>query len=37
MEKEIYEQSSVVSDCMLGRIQDEEILFEEIEESILME
>ncbi|MGB6328354.1 MAG: glutamine--fructose-6-phosphate transaminase (isomerizing) [Halarcobacter sp.] len=35
MEKEIYEQSSVVSDCMLGRIQDEEILFDEIEESIL--
>ncbi len=35
MEKEIYEQSSVVSDCMLGRIQDEEILFEEIDESLI--
>ena len=35
MEKEIYEQSDVVSDCMLGRIQDEEILFDEIDESIL--
>ncbi|WP_417334472.1 glutamine--fructose-6-phosphate transaminase (isomerizing) [Halarcobacter sp.] len=35
MEKEIYEQSNVVSDCMLGRIQDEEILFDEIDPSIL--
>ena len=35
MEKEIYEQSDVVSDCMLGRIQDDEILFDEIDESIL--
>ncbi|PLY07875.1 MAG: glutamine--fructose-6-phosphate transaminase (isomerizing) [Arcobacter sp.] len=35
MEKEIYEQSSVVSDCMLGRIQDNEISFDEIDESIL--
>ncbi len=35
MEKEIYEQSDVVSDCMLGRIQDEEILFDEIDRSIL--
>ena len=35
MEKEIYEQSSVVSDCMLGRIQDDEILFDEIDKSIL--
>ncbi len=35
MEKEINEQSNVVSDCMLGRIQDEEILFDEIEASIL--
>jgi len=31
MEKEIYEQSSVVSDCMLGRIKDDEIEFEEID------
>ncbi|RXJ90277.1 glutamine--fructose-6-phosphate transaminase (isomerizing) [Arcobacter sp. CECT 8983] len=37
MEKEIYEQSHVVSDCMLGRIQDEEILFDEIDSSILEE
>lgn len=35
MEKEIYEQSSVVSDCMLGRIKDNEILFDEIESSII--
>ncbi|WP_424689304.1 glutamine--fructose-6-phosphate transaminase (isomerizing) [Halarcobacter ebronensis] len=35
MEKEIYEQSNVVSDCMLGRIQDEEILFDELDPSIL--
>lgn len=35
MEKEIYEQSNVVSDCMLGRIQDEEILFDEIDSRIL--
>ena len=35
MEKEIYEQSDVVSDCMLGRIQDEEILFDEINESLI--
>ncbi|AXK49374.1 glutamine--fructose-6-phosphate transaminase (isomerizing) [Aliarcobacter trophiarum LMG 25534] len=35
MEKEIYEQSVVVSDCMLGRIKDSEINFDEIEASIL--
>ena len=35
MEKEIYEQSAVVSDCMLGRIKDNEILFDEIEASII--
>ncbi len=35
MEKEIYEQSDVVSDCMLGRLNDEEILFDEIDNSIL--
>ncbi|RXK02874.1 glutamine--fructose-6-phosphate transaminase (isomerizing) [Halarcobacter bivalviorum] len=35
MEKEIYEQSNVVSDCMLGRIQDEEILFDEIDPSVI--
>ncbi len=35
MEKEIYEQSDVVSDCMLGRLKDEEILFDEIDKSLI--
>lgn len=35
MEKEIYEQSDVVSDCMLGRIQDSEIRFDEIDYSLI--
>ncbi|MGM0519181.1 MAG: glutamine--fructose-6-phosphate transaminase (isomerizing) [Campylobacterota bacterium] len=35
MEKEIYEQGNVVSDCMLGRLQDDDILFDEIEPSII--
>jgi len=35
MEKEIYEQSDVVSDCMLGRLSDDEILFDEIDKSII--
>ncbi|MGA1931945.1 glutamine--fructose-6-phosphate transaminase (isomerizing) [Arcobacter sp. YIC-464] len=35
MEKEIYEQSDVVSDCMLGRVKDEEIFFDEIDASII--
>ncbi|QKF58620.1 glutamine--fructose-6-phosphate transaminase (isomerizing) [Aliarcobacter lanthieri] len=35
MEKEIYEQSDVVSDCMLGRLKDSEINFDEINSSIL--
>ncbi|MGE4382961.1 MAG: glutamine--fructose-6-phosphate transaminase (isomerizing) [Arcobacter sp.] len=35
MEKEIYEQSAVVSDCMIGRVKDNEILFDEIDSSIL--
>lgn len=35
MEKEIYEQSVVVSDCMLGRVKDSEVLFDEIDSSIL--
>ncbi|WP_320036214.1 glutamine--fructose-6-phosphate transaminase (isomerizing) [Halarcobacter sp.] len=35
MEKEIYEQSNVVSDCMLGRIQDEGIYFDEINPSLI--
>ena len=35
MEKEIYEQSVVVSDCMLGRVKDSEINFDEIDFKIL--
>lgn len=35
MEKEIYEQSDVVSDCMLGRIGDNVISFDEIDSSII--
>jgi len=35
MEKEIYEQSDVVSDCMIGRLKDSEISFDEIAPSIL--
>ena len=31
MEKEIYEQSDIISDTMIGRIQDEEILFDELD------
>jgi len=31
MEKEIYEQSDVISDAMLGRIQDESINFDELD------
>jgi glucosamine--fructose-6-phosphate aminotransferase (isomerizing) len=31
MEKEIYEQSDVVTDAMLGRLKDDEIVFEELE------
>jgi len=34
MEKEIYEQSDVVSDCMLGRLKDDGIYFDEIEPSL---
>ena len=35
MEKEIHEQADVVTDCMLGRIQDEGINFDEIDESLI--
>lgn len=35
MEKEIYEQSVVVSDCMLGRVKDSEINFDEIDSKML--
>lgn len=34
MEKEIYEQSDVIVDTMMGRLRDEEILFDEIENSL---
>ncbi len=33
MEKEIYEQSEVLADTMLGRVQEDGIVFEEIQES----
>jgi len=35
MEKEIYEQSDVVSDSMIGRLSDDEILFDELDDNIL--
>lgn len=35
MEKEIYEQSNVVSDTMLGRLQDQSITFDEFDASII--
>lgn len=35
MEKEIYEQSDVVIDSMLGRINDESILFDEVNANII--
>lgn len=34
MEKEIYEQSDVVSDALLGRVQDEGINFDELDPSL---
>ncbi len=34
MEKEIYEQSSVLSDTMLGRVLDDEIYFDEVDPSL---
>jgi len=34
MEKEIYEQSDVIVDTMMGRLSDEEILFDEIDKSL---
>lgn len=33
MEKEIYEQSSVVSDTLMGRIKDEEVVFDELDKN----
>jgi glucosamine--fructose-6-phosphate aminotransferase (isomerizing) len=35
MEKEIYEQSAVAHDCMLGRIKDDSILFDEFSSSLI--
>jgi len=35
MEKEIYEQSDVAVDCMLGRLEDENIIFDEFDSSII--
>ena len=35
MEKEIYEQSDVAVDCMLGRVNDDEVLFDEIDKSLI--
>ncbi len=34
MEKEIYEQSDVISDAMLGRLQDENINFDELDPTL---
>ncbi len=34
MEKEIYEQSDVISDTLLGRLSDDEIIFDELEQSL---
>ena len=34
MEKEIYEQSVVISDTLLGRLSDEKIIFDELDESL---
>jgi glucosamine--fructose-6-phosphate aminotransferase (isomerizing) len=34
MEKEIYEQSSVIADTLLGRLNDDEIIFEELDKKL---
>jgi len=34
MEKEIYEQGDVIADTLLGRLSDDEIIFEELEKSL---
>ncbi|MEA2099541.1 MAG: glutamine--fructose-6-phosphate transaminase (isomerizing) [Campylobacterota bacterium] len=34
MEKEIYEQSDVISDTLLGRLKDDEIRFDELDDSL---
>lgn len=35
MEKEIYEQSSVISDTLMGRLSESEVIFEELDKSLL--
>ncbi|MDD5156675.1 glutamine--fructose-6-phosphate transaminase (isomerizing) [Sulfurimonas sp.] len=34
MEKEIYEQSSVISDTLMGRLSESEVIFEELNENL---
>jgi glucosamine--fructose-6-phosphate aminotransferase (isomerizing) len=34
MEKEIYEQSSVIADTLLGRVSDKEVIFEELDKKL---
>ena len=34
MEKEIYEQSDVIADTLMGRLSDEEIIFDELDKSL---
>jgi glucosamine--fructose-6-phosphate aminotransferase (isomerizing) len=34
MEKEIYEQSDVISDTLMGRLSDEEIIFDELDKTL---
>ena len=34
MEKEIYEQSDVISDTLMGRVRDDEVLFDEIDSTL---
>jgi len=34
MEKEIYEQSDVIADTLLGRLNDDKIIFDELDESL---
>jgi len=34
MEKEIYEQSNVIADTLMGRLSDSEIVFDELEENL---
>ncbi len=36
MEKEIYEQHDVVTDAMIGRIQDDKIIFDEIQKDFIV-